>query len=168
VFPLNLYAHVRFCYLPVHMRPRVQRAPGLPCVPLLFGANEFANLGRMLSREREGMSRPLNVIARSPCDEAIQPLPCRPGLLRGACHRAGVRPTRWLAMTKPPTPGLMGPGSRPGRRCALMPRETEKLCQQASQSILAGEKVLTSTSGVAISTRPGITSGFLALDWKNG
>jgi hypothetical protein len=26
-------------------------------------------------------------------------LPCCPGLLRGACHRVGIRPTRWLAMT---------------------------------------------------------------------
>src|ERR1700753_3160393 len=24
---------------------------------------------------------------------------CGSGLLRGACHRAGIRPTRWLAMT---------------------------------------------------------------------
>ena len=39
-----------FFYLPLHMRPRVQRAPGLPCVPLgiapaslyLLGADEFA------------------------------------------------------------------------------------------------------------------------------
>jgi hypothetical protein len=43
-------------------------------------------------------------------------------------------------------------------------REVEKSCQQASQSILAGEQVLTSTSPVAISNPPGITSGFLALD----
>src|SRR6185437_6412704 len=32
-------------------------------------------------------------------DESIQCFTCCPGLLRGACHRAGVRPTRWLAMT---------------------------------------------------------------------
>jgi hypothetical protein len=43
------------------MRPRVQRAPGLPCVPLgialrplfLGGANEFAKLGRIVPRDRE-------------------------------------------------------------------------------------------------------------------
>src|SRR5262245_19602922 len=42
----------------------------------------------------------LIVIARSDSDEAIQ-LSCRgkAGLLRGACHRARVRATRWLAMT---------------------------------------------------------------------
>jgi hypothetical protein len=45
------------------MRPRVQRAPGLPCAlslegrtaPSRFGANEFANLGRMMSRECGGV-----------------------------------------------------------------------------------------------------------------
>jgi hypothetical protein len=49
----------------------VQRAPGLPCA-LFFGANEFAKLGRSVSRERGVMSRTINVIARSACDEAIQ------------------------------------------------------------------------------------------------
>ncbi len=40
------------------------------------------------------------VIARSTCDEAIHPFfSRRDGLLRGACHRARVRATRWLAMT---------------------------------------------------------------------
>jgi hypothetical protein len=34
-------------------------------------------------------------------DEAIQLLPpfVKAGLLRGACHRARIRATRWLAMT---------------------------------------------------------------------
>ena len=47
-----------FCYFHLHMRPRVQRAPGLPCVPLgialrplFLGANDFAKLGRSVSRE---------------------------------------------------------------------------------------------------------------------
>jgi hypothetical protein len=31
--------------------------------PLVFGANEFAKLGRKLSREHEAMSRTMNVIA---------------------------------------------------------------------------------------------------------
>jgi hypothetical protein len=47
-------------------------------------------------------------------------------------------------------------------------REVAKLHQQASQSILVDEQVLTSTSRIAISNPPGITSGFLALDWKSG
>jgi hypothetical protein len=32
-------------------------------------------------------------------DEAIQGFTWDPGLLREACHRAAIRPTRWLAMT---------------------------------------------------------------------
>jgi len=34
VFPLNLYARVRVLCAQLHARPRVQRAPGLPCAPL--------------------------------------------------------------------------------------------------------------------------------------
>jgi hypothetical protein len=40
------------------------------------------------------------VIARSASDEAIHFSLCgQAGLLRGACHRARIRATRWLAMT---------------------------------------------------------------------
>ncbi len=31
MFPLNLYARVRVFCAQLHARPRVQRAPGLPC-----------------------------------------------------------------------------------------------------------------------------------------
>src|SRR3954447_15009081 len=31
--------------------------------------------------------------------QSIPPSTRSDGLLRGACHRAGIRPTRWLAMT---------------------------------------------------------------------
>src|SRR5258706_10528068 len=41
----------------------------------------------------------LGVIARSESDEAIHFLMPRYGLLRGACHRARIRATRWLATT---------------------------------------------------------------------
>ena len=44
LLPLNLYAHVRF--LPSaswHMRPRVQRAPGLPCALSFLGRNDLQN-----------------------------------------------------------------------------------------------------------------------------
>jgi hypothetical protein len=42
VFPLNLYARVRIsCDAQLHTRPRVQRAPGLPCALLLLGANDL-------------------------------------------------------------------------------------------------------------------------------
>ena len=36
----------------LHTRPRVQRAPGLPCALCFLRANEFATLGRSVSRER--------------------------------------------------------------------------------------------------------------------
>src|SRR5215213_8867291 len=42
-----------------------------------------------------------SVCAREHSDEAIHlPVMPRYGLLRGACHRAGIRPTRWLATTR--------------------------------------------------------------------
>src|SRR3954454_24437516 len=49
---------------------------------------------------RENANARPAVIARSACDEAIHlsAVP-RDGLLRGACHRARIRATRWLAMT---------------------------------------------------------------------
>jgi hypothetical protein len=65
-------------FIHLHARPRVQRAPGLPCSPLgvalrpllrvalrpLFGrAGRSAKLARNARRDREGMPRPLNVIA---------------------------------------------------------------------------------------------------------
>src|SRR5262245_2548589 len=64
------------------------------------GTTKLHNPGENELRERVRMS--VTVIARSEADEAIQ-LSCwaanEAGLLRGACHRARVRATRWLAMT---------------------------------------------------------------------
>ena len=37
-------------------KPWVHRAPGIPCALYSFGANEFAKLGRIVSREREAIS----------------------------------------------------------------------------------------------------------------
>jgi hypothetical protein len=67
----------------LRMRPRVQRAPGIPCALCLERARKFlAKLGRIASRERETVSA---VIARSSCDEAIHPFfTPRHGLLRFA------------------------------------------------------------------------------------
>src|SRR5450756_1530408 len=74
------------------------------------GGNLMANLGRNAPRECEVVSPFViarsTLVRRSPpsgeggCDEAIHPffMP-RYGLLRGACHRARIRATRWLAMT---------------------------------------------------------------------
>ena len=44
--PLNLYARVRFLLRILHTRPRVQRAPGIPCALLLFEGRLDAKLGR--------------------------------------------------------------------------------------------------------------------------
>ena len=52
--PLNLYARVRFFY-PLHTRPRVQRASGIPCALVFRGAEVFGNLGRVVPRECEGV-----------------------------------------------------------------------------------------------------------------
>src|ERR1700689_3007754 len=41
----------------LHTRPRVQRAPGLPCALLLLAGERFASLGQSLSRECGVMSR---------------------------------------------------------------------------------------------------------------
>ena len=41
----------------MHTRPRVQRAPGLPCALFFLGAELFANLGRIVSRECGPTSR---------------------------------------------------------------------------------------------------------------
>jgi len=59
VFRLYLYARVRISLRTLHTRPRVQRAPGIPC-SLSLGGNVHANLGRNASRERENC---INVIA---------------------------------------------------------------------------------------------------------
>ena len=45
--PLNLYARVRFRYLNLHARPRVQRAPGLPCALCFSGGATKHNSGAL-------------------------------------------------------------------------------------------------------------------------
>ena len=53
--------------------------------------------------------------------EAIQTFgAARTGLLRGACHRAGVRPTRWLAMT--------------GQESAISRRHAPEVCKNSFNS----------------------------------
>src|SRR5207237_8487743 len=67
-----------------------------------------ANKARAFSR-RENAE--VCVISPSHCElsEAIQLLISRrDGLLRGACHRARIRATRWLAMTNVTSPRLRG------------------------------------------------------------
>jgi hypothetical protein len=43
--PLNLYARVRISLCSLHTRPRVQRAPGLPCALLFEGASFWQTSG---------------------------------------------------------------------------------------------------------------------------
>jgi hypothetical protein len=59
----------------------------------------LAKLGHIMPRE-------CGIISQRHCEELLRrsnpaSLPCakKAGLLRGACHRARIRATRWLAMT---------------------------------------------------------------------
>ena len=122
----------------LHTRPRVQRASGVPHA--LFGARELMQgLGRIARRGRKRVSR--HHCERS---EAIHSSFTRrdgllrfarndgagDGLLRGACHRACIRATRWLAMTVScdyrATPPAVVARQRVGRMAAL--RSTTTKC----------------------------------------
>jgi len=68
-------------------------------------------------RARQHPARPLlecrghecgRVLARSPATKAISRVRGQTGLLRGACHRAALSPTRWLAMDGPIIHALRG------------------------------------------------------------
>jgi hypothetical protein len=49
-----LYARVRIFLRLLHTRPRVQRAPGIPCALCLEGrGNSIASLGQIEPRDRE-------------------------------------------------------------------------------------------------------------------
>src|ERR1700676_4345345 len=80
----------------LHTRPRVQQAPGIPCALLLW-ANEFTNLGRIAPRDCGVVSEAIIVRSEATKQSSLA-IPLH-GLLRGACHRARIRATRWLAMT---------------------------------------------------------------------
>ena len=85
----------------------MQRASGIPHA--LFGREIYQQLGRMAQRGRVCASG-IAVIA-SAAKQSIKPQRKNGllrfarndgrgyGLLRGACHRARIRATRWLAMT---------------------------------------------------------------------
>src|SRR6266581_3915480 len=93
--------YARVLYFISHARLRVHWAPGIPCA-LCFQRGEtfHAPLGRIAPRDGETVSG-FYVIARSAATKQSSLLCCRAGygLLRGACHRARIRATRWLAMT---------------------------------------------------------------------
>ena len=54
--PPNLYARVRILLHLLHTRPRVRRAPGLPCALVFEGKVFLQNFGRNALRECGGVS----------------------------------------------------------------------------------------------------------------
>src|SRR5882724_2723239 len=91
------------CFFHLHARLRVRLAPGFPCA--LCGSE-----GRRIDRTRAIHAAGTRTYA-SPSLRAKRSNPAIPagkdGLLRrGACHRARVRATRWLAMTAVVSPLL--------------------------------------------------------------
>jgi hypothetical protein len=76
MFSAALYARVRFFSTHLHTRPRVQRASGIPC-SLIRGRNDRQTSGKPCREIADvylvaGWNQnSLNVIARSPRDEAI-------------------------------------------------------------------------------------------------
>src|SRR5256885_12662397 len=65
--------------------------------PLLGGLKEISSHTSGAARGENADACPRHCEERS--DEAIHSSLWRDGLLRGACHRARIRATRWLAMT---------------------------------------------------------------------
>src|SRR6476646_9078125 len=63
LLPLNLYARVRFLLCTLHTRPRVQRAPGLPCALCCQGGTDYKQTSGA-SRREIANAHPLTVIAR--------------------------------------------------------------------------------------------------------
>ena len=74
-----------FFYLPLHMRPRVQRAPGLPCALSLLGANEnYKPRAQCVARVRIHVSSSLRTrrsvrgknsrVATSACSDCVRSL----------------------------------------------------------------------------------------------
>ena len=108
---LYLYARVRFPCAQLHTRPRVQRAPGLPCA-LRFSRGD----NRRCKTRAKDVARRRNYIRVIASQRRNPPLRllCY-GLLCGACHRARIRATRWLAMTLRGRSVLGVPSAR-GRR----------------------------------------------------
>src|SRR5260370_34667069 len=92
---LYLYARVRLLLFFCTRDRGCSKHPAFPAPS--FGRKIFQQLGRITPRGRE--------LTRAPSLRAQRSNPFfsffswRDGLLRGACHRARIRATRWLAMT---------------------------------------------------------------------
>src|SRR5450755_4680243 len=88
----------------LHARPRVQRAPGLPCALCIFEGGNEAQLGRTPRRENFSAVRKSNLLAR-----AAAPLPPRVQRAAGRGRGWGVAPrvtalSDSLRLPPPPTP----------------------------------------------------------------
>jgi hypothetical protein len=96
-----------FAHLSCAKRPRVQRAPGLPCALGIFEGDVSAKLGRMPSRERGRTFRPSCGIS-----------PSRPGQASDSERRSGTHNPRILSCEERPPPRAterfrgLGPGFR--------------------------------------------------------
>ena len=55
MLPLNLYARVRVLLRTLHTRPRVQRAPGLPCALCYRGGQDFEQTSGAIGAARSRM-----------------------------------------------------------------------------------------------------------------
>src|SRR6266702_5332200 len=69
MLPLNLYARVRISLCSLHTRPRVQRAPGLPCALDFKGRKFLENLAQIMRRDREAV---LESVWMAGLDEALK------------------------------------------------------------------------------------------------
>jgi len=108
---LYLYARVRFPCAQLHTRPRVQRAPGLPCA-LRFSRGD----NRRCKTRAKDVARRRNYIRviASAATQSISSLAVL-WIASGACHRARIRANSWLAMTLRGRSVLGVPSAR-GRR----------------------------------------------------
>src|SRR6266446_2353685 len=90
----NSYA----CFI-LHARPRAHCAPGIPCALYSQRGEMILQTSGVSRRENADAHVQISVIARSKATKQSTLTSRQHGLLRGACHRARIRATRWLAMT---------------------------------------------------------------------
>ena len=72
--------------------------------------------GAVCRENAELCREPINVIARSSATKQSSSCLRYGSLRRGACHRAGIRPTRWLLAMTVCTSASLSSSSRPPRR----------------------------------------------------
>jgi hypothetical protein len=109
VFPLNLYARVRLFMCNWHTRPRVQRAPGLPCVLSLGGQGSCKPRAKHAARMRIHVQPSLRAKRSNPESRARLWIASSLTLLAMTGVRSSARdsPHAWSA------PSSTQPGSTP-------------------------------------------------------